>query len=59
MFREIWPLVRSHVPEDGFRAEFLRDLLSVFMDCDMEGTDLRRLDPEIDKASDEFGVGTG
>jgi hypothetical protein len=59
LFREIWPLVRSHVPEDDFRAEFLRDLLSFFMDCDMDGTDLRGVDPEIETALDELGVGAG
>jgi len=59
LFREIWPLVQAHIPEDDFRAEFVRDLLGFFMDCDMEGTDLRRIHPEIDKALDELGVGEG
>ena len=46
-------------PEDDFRAEFVRDLLRFFMDCDMDGTDLRCFHPEIDKALDELGVGDG
>ena len=57
LFREMWPLIKAHVPEDNFRAEFVRDLLSFFMDCDMDGTDLRRVHPEIDKALDELDVG--
>src|SRR4051812_38159294 len=27
LFREMWPLIQAHVPEDNFRAEFVRDLL--------------------------------
>jgi hypothetical protein len=59
LFREMWPLIQTHVPEDDFRAEFVRDLLRFFMECDMEGTDLRRVHPEIDKALDELGEGEG
>ena len=59
LFREMWPLIQSHVPEDDFRAEFVRDLLRFFMDCDKDGTDLRRVHPEIDKALDELGIGEG
>jgi hypothetical protein len=29
------------------------------MDCDMDGTDLRRVHPEIDKVLDELGVDEG
>ena len=50
LFRDIWPSVQAHVPEADFRAEFVRDLLDFFMACDMDGTDLRRIHPEIDKA---------
>jgi hypothetical protein len=59
LFRDIWPLIQARVPEDEFRVEFVWDLLRVFMDCDMEGTDLRHFHPEIDKALDELGVGDG
>jgi hypothetical protein len=59
LFREIWPLIQRHVPEDEFRAEFVRDLLDFFQRCDMDGTDLRRFDPEIDKALDELDVDEG
>jgi len=47
------------VPESEWRAEFTRDLIDYFMDCDMDGTDLRRTHPEIDKALDELGIGEG
>ena len=59
LFREMWPLIQHHVPEDDFRAEFVRDLIDCFQRCDMDGTDLRRVHPEIDKALDELGVGEG
>ena len=59
LFREMWPLIQRHIPEDGFRAEFVRDLLDVLQGCDMDGTDLRRFHPEIDKALDELGVDEG
>lgn len=59
LFREIWPLIQSHVPEDDFRPEFVRDLLKLFLDCDVDGTDLRRFHPEVDKALDEIGVDEG
>ncbi|HUG94207.1 MAG TPA: hypothetical protein VML55_25485 [Planctomycetaceae bacterium] len=59
LFREMWPLIQTHIPEGEVRDEFVRDLLDFFMDCDMDGTDLRRLHPEIDKALDELDVGSG
>jgi hypothetical protein len=59
LFREMWPLIQAHVPEDQFRVEFVRDLLRFFMDCDMDGTDVRRMHPEIDRALDELGIGEG
>jgi len=59
LFRDMWPLIQAHVPEDDFRAEFVRDLLRFFMECDMDGTDLRRVHPEIEKVLDELGVGDG
>jgi hypothetical protein len=55
----MWPLIRHHIPEADFRAEFVRDLLNFFMDCDMDGTDVRRVHPEVDSALDELGVGKG
>jgi hypothetical protein len=37
----------------------VRDLLEYFMNCDMDGTDLRRVHPEIDAALDDLGVDEG
>jgi hypothetical protein len=56
LFREMWPLIQRNVPGDDFRAEFVRDF---FQRCDMDGTDLRRVHPEIDKALDDLGGGEG
>jgi len=59
LFRDMWPLIQAHVHEDDFRADFVRDLLEYFMNCDMDGTDLRRVHPEIDAALDDLGVDEG
>ena len=59
LFREMFPLIQRHVPEDDFRAEFVRELLDFFQRCDMDGTDLRRVHPEIDKALDAIGADKG
>ena len=59
LFREMWPLIQHHVPEDEWRAEFVRDLIEYFMDCDMDGTDLRRIHPEIDEVLNQLGVSEG
>ena len=58
LFREMWPLIQRHVSEDEFRVEFVRDLIEFFRACDMDGSDLRRLDPEIDRVLDSLNVGT-
>ncbi len=59
LFREMWPLIQLHVPEDDFRHEFVRDLIRFFGECDMDPVDLRRVHPEIDRALDELGEGQG
>jgi hypothetical protein len=59
LFRDIWPLIQLHVPDQPFRAEFIRDLIDFLQKCDLDGTDLRRLHPEIDTALDELGVDEG
>lgn len=59
LFREIFPLIQKHMPDDDFRAEFVRDLIDFFQDRDMDGTDLRWIHPEIDKALDELDVNEG
>jgi hypothetical protein len=59
LFRDMFPLIKRHVPEEEFRAEFVRDLIDFFQQCDMDATDLRRIDPEIEKALDELGVDEG
>ena len=59
LFREIFPLIQRHVPEDDFRAEFVRDLIDFFQRCDMYGAELRRIHPDIEKALDELGVNEG
>ena len=59
LFREMWPLIQRHIPEPDVRYEFVRDLIDFFERCDMDGSDLRRIHPEIDRALDELGAGEG
>jgi len=59
LFREIFPLIQRYIPDKDFRAEFVRDLIDFFQQCDMDGTDLRRIHPEIERALDELGVNEG
>jgi hypothetical protein len=59
LFLDVFPLIQRHIPEDDFRAEFVRDLIDFFQQCDMDGTDLRRVHPEIEKALNELGVNEG
>jgi hypothetical protein len=59
LFRDMWPLIQVHVPYGEDRAEFLRDLLHFFTNCDMDGADLRGLHPEIDAALNELDASAG
>ena len=52
-------MIQRHIPEEDFRHAFVLDLLTLFMDCDMDGTDVRRLHPEIDRVLDELDIGAG
>jgi hypothetical protein len=54
LFREIWPSVKKYIPEDDVRHEFTRDLLEYFCNCDMDPSDVRGSDPEIDLAIEEL-----
>jgi hypothetical protein len=59
LFLEIFPIIQRHIRDRKFRAEFVRDLIDFFQGCDMDGTDLRRVHPEIEKAINELGVNEG
>jgi hypothetical protein len=37
----------------------VRDLIDFLQRCDLDGTDRRRVLPELDKALDKLGVGEG
>ncbi len=50
LFQEIWPLVLARVEAGEFRDEFVRDLLTLFLDRDVDPADLVGLNPEVDQA---------
>jgi hypothetical protein len=55
LFREIWPLIQVHIPDQEFRFEFERDLLHFFLDCDVDPTDLQGFHQDIDRALEGLG----
>jgi len=56
LFADIWPLIAARVKPDEFRAEFIRDLLGLFLDCDVDPTDVAGLHPEVDAALHALGA---
>jgi hypothetical protein len=57
LFREI---PASSGPCAGGRfSRLVRDLIDFFQSCGMDGTDVRRCHPEIEKALDDHGVNEG
>ncbi len=57
LFIDMWPLIQRHVPQEDIRSDFVRDLIDFFQGWDMDGTDLRGIHPEVDKALDDLDVG--
>ena len=52
LFWAIWPLVKQHVPDDDFRCQFLQSIVKLFLDFDVDPSDLRGKDPEVDATVD-------
>ena len=50
LFCEMWPLIAARVKPDEVRAEFVEELLSFFVEWDVDPSDLEGLDPEVDRA---------
>ena len=50
LFCETWPLIAAKVKPDKVRAEFVEELLSFFIEWDVDPSDLEGLDPEVDRA---------
>jgi hypothetical protein len=50
LFRAMWPLIAARVKPDDFREEFVEGLLSYFLECDVDPSDLLGLHPEVDRA---------
>jgi hypothetical protein len=56
LFAEIWPLIAARVKPDEFRAELIRDLLGLFLHCDVDPTDVAGRHPEVDAALLSLGA---
>jgi hypothetical protein len=55
LFADMWPLIVARVKPDDFRREFTERLLTHFLECDVDPTDLAGLHPEVDRALARLG----
>jgi hypothetical protein len=53
LFWDFWPKIKAGIPDDEHRAAFARELVTLFLDNDVDPCDLRGEDPEIDRIMDE------
>ena len=54
LFWDIWPVIKSALPDAEHRAEFARPLLGLFLENDVDPCEMRGGDPEIDLLMDEI-----
>jgi hypothetical protein len=46
----MWPLIQAKVKQAAHRKEFLRDILAVFLDNDVDPHDLEDIHAEVSRA---------
>ena len=56
LFREMWPLLQSHIPQRAERQEFLQGLLAFMLDWDLDADDIADLHPDVRAALTNLGV---
>ena len=56
LFIEIWPAVRSNIPDRELRIEFTADLLELFVRNDMDAYDVEDVHPDIRAAMRRAGI---
>jgi hypothetical protein len=47
LFGEMWPLIHGKVKPAGLRKEFVRDILAVFLEYDVDPYDLEDVHAEV------------
>lgn len=50
LFAEMWPLIQAKVKPGAMRKDFVRDILAVFLDWDVDPFDIEDLHPEVARA---------
>lgn len=55
LFGEFWPLVQAHIAERGRRQEFLRQILALFLQWDVDPENIADLHPEVREALTALG----
>jgi hypothetical protein len=53
LFWEFWPKVKAGITDAEHRAMFARDLVTLFLNHDVDPGDMRGVDAEIDQIMDE------
>lgn len=56
LFGEIWPLLQVRIPERRLRKEFLRQLLALFLEWDVDPENLADLHAEVREGLTALGV---
>jgi hypothetical protein len=56
LFGEIWPLLQVHIPDRARRQEFLRQMLALFLEWDVDPENVAGLHPEIRSVLAALGV---
>ena len=55
LFKDMWPAIKSHIPEQEIRVEFTTDLIKLFARWDMMTYDVEDLHPDVRAAIRQAG----
>lgn len=56
LFREVWPLLQTHLPKRAERQEFLQELLKLMLEWDLDADDVADVHSEVRTALTTLGV---
>lgn len=59
LFGEIWPLVKVRIPDRGRRQEFLRQMLAIFLEWDVDPESVADVHAEVREALAALGAEVG
>ena len=56
LFEEIWPKIEASIPERDIRVEFTGQLLELFVQWDMDPSDVEDVHPDVRAAMRHAGI---